>query len=260
MPAQTTVPILHKTVRLLAILAGNCEPRSIQQLANAAGMATTSCFRVLSTLEQERWIIRPGAGHVGYRLGMGLLPLLASLRNHQRLFERSGPGLQRLADHTGMGVKLSIREGAEAVTVQRAEPADAVAVTNPVGSRFGVVLGSTGAALLAGLDAATLSRVIERSPAEAWRRQTPDDLRRRVHHCVDQGYCFDRGSYHPQLGGLSAPIRHPELSLAVTITGMLSDLEEIKVEETLVLLCAVQRELSELEVDAEAMSVPEGPR
>ena len=85
-------------------------------------MSTTSCFRVINTLEQEHWITRTGHKRGGYRLSVGLLPVLKSLQDRQRVFEAAAGELQAPADRVGLAAKLSAREGDEAVTVLRAWP------------------------------------------------------------------------------------------------------------------------------------------
>ena len=226
MSAQTTVPILHKAIRVLEALAGDTACGSIQQLAKASAVPTTSCFRIVNTLETERWIAKPGPGQPSYRLSTGLLPLLGPLQRYQQWRDRVQPTLQTLALQTGLSAKLSVREGNEAVTIARAEPTGGMAVTNSIGSRFAIVIGATGAALLMGLDKIELDEIINISDASCWQHQTSKQLRTRIATCKRTGLCKDDGSYHPQIGAWAAPVILDEnTSAAITITGLADDLK-----------------------------------
>ncbi|MEM1445064.1 MAG: helix-turn-helix domain-containing protein [Planctomycetota bacterium] len=233
--APNTVPILGKALRLIEMLASDPESagRSIQQLAEPAGLSTTSCFRVLRTLEASGWAVRDPEPRGGYRLSLRLLPLLGGLAGMQRCFDAAQPELERLAESVGMGTKLSIREGMSAVTVARAEPAGLVAVTNPVGSRFGLALGATGAALLSQASDAFVDAVIEASPPESWNRLGPKAFLRRIEQCRAEGFCVDVGSYHPQLGGFAVPVQAGTLDVAITATGLLQDVEALDTKSVL---------------------------
>ncbi len=224
MPAQSTVPILHKAIRVIRALSGPVEIGSIQQLAEVAGVATTSCFRIANTLERERWVTKPGPGDPYYRLSVGLLPLLEPLQNVQRLVALSQSSLTALAQATSLSAKLSVREGLEAVTIARVEPNTGMSIGSPVGSRFPIVVGSSGAALLAALADAEIQRIVKASPPQAWAHQQPSELLVRVAACRSAGVCVDVGSYHPSLAGWSATITSRGLHAAVTVTGLTQDL------------------------------------
>jgi DNA-binding IclR family transcriptional regulator len=228
MPAQATVPILHKAACVLRALAEGESIGSIQQLARSAEIPTTTCFRIVNTYEQEGWVAKPDGFGRGYRLSHGLLGLLAPLRDYERLFARALPRLRRLADDTGLCAKLSIRDGLEAVTVERAEPSDGLSLTSAIGARFPVVIGSSGAALLHRLEEAELKRIIEQSPASAWEHQSEGDLRRRIEECRATGLCHDAGSYRPGVAGVSSFITHEGIDAAVTLTGLSRDVESIE--------------------------------
>ncbi len=188
-------------------------------------MPTTTCFRIVNSFEQEGWIGKPDEARRGYRLSYGLLPLLAPFADYQKLFARAEPRLRRLAEDIGLCAKLSIRNGLEAVTVERAEPPQGVAVTSPIGARFPVVVGSSGAALLASVDGSDLRRICEQSPPSAWDYQRVDDLEQHLADCREKGFCRDVGSYRPGIAGISASVAYEQIDAAITLTGLTQDLD-----------------------------------
>lgn len=229
-PDSSTVPVLTKAIGLLRLIAEGTDAGSLPKLAKAAGLATSSCYRIVNTLERAGWITTPGGSGIPgarYRLSTGLLPLLAPLRGLESWFDRIEPCLQRLADDLKLSAKLSVREGSVAVTARRAEPADELSVTHPVGSRFAVGLGATGAVLLALTDDAELERVIAASPDHVWQHQSPDDLRARVADGRRTGVCLDMSSYRPHIAGAAIRVPDAPVPLAVTVTGLRADLEAL---------------------------------
>lgn len=226
-----TVPVLHKAMRVLRVLSNTDHPlHSIGVLAAEADVPTTTCFRIVNTLAAERLLQKPGPDAPSYRLAAGLLTLLSPLQGAQDLVDRMKPRLSRLAKLTGLGVKLSIREGNETVTLAKAEPPVGVSVTYPVGSRFMVATGSAGAALLADLDNATVAALLDSSPVEAWQHQTRELVWERIDDARRDGVVIDHGSYRAELAGASAAIQSlnaNEPQAVITVTGLAVDFDRL---------------------------------
>ncbi|MEM1207660.1 MAG: helix-turn-helix domain-containing protein [Planctomycetota bacterium] len=221
------VPAVARAIRVLeAVREGPAG--SVQQVARAAGVAVTSCFRILNTLEQHRWVARTGTRSGGYSLSVGLLPYVEAFRPYDELRAAARPALDQLAASLGLSVKLSVRVGWEAMTLARAEPPDGMVVASASGARFAVVLGATGGALLSLLDDAEVEAAIEAGPASAFAHQSPGDVRQRVEACRAEGACMDSGSYRPGIGGCAAPVPGwPGIEAAVSVVGLASDLASI---------------------------------
>ncbi len=230
MSSSDVVPVLQKAIRVLEEIARSPALVSAQQIATAAGVASTSCFRILNTLEGARWIARPVHGHggavAGYRLSYGLLPLLESVRGYAELFEVAREEMDALATRTQMSVKLSVREGDEAVTVVRSDPPSGLSVTSPIGSRHALAFGATGAALLASSRPTDREAAVRAAPEDAWQRQSRDGFLGRCEACQRDGSVVDRGSYREHIGGVAAPLAVDGVHAAVTVTGLVDDLDE----------------------------------
>lgn len=226
-----TVPVLHKAMRVLRALSSTDRSiHSIGALANETGVPTTTCFRIVNTFAAEGYLQKPGPDAPTYRLAAGLLALLGPLIGAQELADRIKPRLRRLAESTGLGVKLSIREGTEAVTLAKAESPVGVSVAYPVGSRFMVATGSAGAALLADLDDETVAALLDKSPPEAWTHQTRDSVWERIGEARRAGVVIDHGSYRPELAGASVAIRPADTNgpqAAITVTGLAVDFDRL---------------------------------
>jgi DNA-binding IclR family transcriptional regulator len=214
-PAHT-VPVLLKALRVFAAIARDETEATAKGLAMTLGISPTTCYRILQSFMADGWL-RPGAGGT-FALSYRLVPLLRPLLRHELLIDTMREPLAALARETGLTAKLSVRQEGSAVTVLVAGSPRATAITSRTGAVFPLALGSSGAAILASLPQAEAERILDAAPAEAWRYQKRAEAARRVRECRREGFCFDTGSYQPQLHTLSAPLVAGRHGLVGSIT------------------------------------------
>ncbi|CAN5528448.1 hypothetical protein BH10PLA1_BH10PLA1_16810 [soil metagenome] len=217
------VPILNTTFRLMAAVASGRANGSMNQLARSLGVAPSTCFRILKSLESADWV-RRCSDRGGYEISTGLVTLADPGALARRLLARYGDPIRSLAARTGLTTKLSLRVGDEAETIVRCEPANAMSVSSHVGGRFHVCLGSSGAAVIATADDEELQLLIDSAPKDVWARQTPRQFMSRVRACRQNGWCIDRGSYHAKVHSISVALGLPSASAALTFLALPDDL------------------------------------
>jgi DNA-binding IclR family transcriptional regulator len=140
--------------------------------------------------------------------------------------------LRVLVEQTGLTANLSVREGEDQVTLARAESDQPYALSAPVGSRYPVVLGASGACLLSALPARQVREMIDQAPKKAWRIEKPKHLRDMIKQVQQQGSCQNIG-IHPQgIETISAPVRSEAEGVvaAVTLVGLRGELESLGLE------------------------------
>jgi DNA-binding IclR family transcriptional regulator len=220
------IPVLEKSIQVLHAVAAGSAQASMNRLARDLKIAPATCYRILQTLERADWIRPRPAG--GFELAPGLTAMLHPLGDTQRLADRLGPLLDRLADATELAVKLSVRQADQAVTAYRAESPRAMALVGRAGARFPLPLGSSGAVLCSDLPAVALDKLIAAAPKSVWKNQTPADFRARIEQCRQPRLCVDRGSFHPQVHTLSGPVfgLQGEVLAAITLIGLPDDLPD----------------------------------
>lgn len=198
------IPILVKAIQVLETIAQAPDGSTAAALARQLGVSGASCYRILQTFAAQGWVRSLPRG--GHGLGAGLLPIARSLTSHDPLAAWYAP-IEAFARDRGWTCKLSIRRGGQAVTVHRCEGSRAYAVAVRPGSSFPVVLGSSGAALLADATDAELEELIAAAPAECWKHQKPEDLLAKVALARSGSVIIDRGGYRPELVTCSIPLR-----------------------------------------------------
>lgn len=241
---SSTVPALERAITVMQALADGGESSSLG-LARRLGISQSSCYRTLQTLQQADWI-RPA--DEGYVFSDGLRPLLLSLLDRERLLTRLRRPMTELAQRVGLSVKLSVREGAEQVTLARAESPRPLMATSPVGARFPVVLGASGAALLSALDDAALARQLAYAHEhDLWAHESEGNLRERLLTCRRDGLCENLG-HHPQgIDTVSAPLALEQGPFALTLVGLQGDLHDSHLAECRVALRSTVASIQQME-------------
>ena len=219
---EGSVPVLEKAIRILYALADREGRVTSSGLAREVGVSQATCYRILKTLERADWI-RQNADD-GYDLSGGLLPLAKDFVDVTRTARAVQPILDDLAASLGLSAKLSIRVGAQQATLAVANPQRAFHVTAPVGSRYPVVCGASGAALLSQLDDAEVDALATKATKSDWGHERPDDLRRRIAAVRDRGVCENLG-LHPQgIDTVAAPVASWSAPSAITLVGLRGDI------------------------------------
>ncbi len=219
------IPILQASIRVMNAVAEGRATGSISELARQLEISQASCFRIVKTLEASEWVVARLGG--GYELSAGLSHMLEPLWPFEQLRDLASDPARRLSELTGLSVKLSVRQGMNAVTILRVESLGPISVGGRVGARFPLVVGSSGAVLSADLSEELLQTVIDRAPQDAWTCQTVDDFRRRVSTVRSKRVCFDRGSFHAHVHAASISIRDVtgQVRAAITVLGLPGQLD-----------------------------------
>lgn len=197
---------VRNAARLLKEFSRTDRELGVSELARRLGLATSTVHRLLATLTAERLLER-GAG--GYRLGLALFDLGASVAPHLDLHEAALPVMAALRHSTGETVQLAVLDGLESVYIDRLESPHTVRIFSRVGTRLPATATSTGKALLAALPAAELDARLR-----GWtpRRETPftiiDEatLRRRLHEVAQRGWAENREESRVGVVSVGAPV------------------------------------------------------
>ena len=192
--------------RLLKEFSRTDRELGVSELSRRLGLATSTVHRLLATLTDERLLERTPAG---YRLGIALFDLGASLAPHLDLHEAAMPVMATLRASTGETVQLAVLDGLESVYIDRLESPHTVRIFSRVGTRLPATATSTGKVLLAALPRAELD---ERLRDWVPRRVTPHTivdpgtLRSRLAECATRGWAENREESRVGVVSVGAPV------------------------------------------------------
>ena len=178
--------------------------------------------------------------HGDYHLSeaLGLVGGLA--RRMGVVLPRLAEPLKRLSEITQLTAKVTVREGAEWLMIARHELPKDISVSQRVGMRFPIHVGSVGAALLANETDAQIHRLLlDVKPAAA------KDTWRRIRCCRLRRYAADLGETHSSVHALSVPLDlgFPDSPAALTVFGLPDEVPAKSVPAIVQKLRAALREI-----------------
>ena len=168
-------PPVQRAARLLRHIADGETVANMSVAAAALGINRTTLLRLLRTLEAEHFIERiPDAA--GWRIGLGLVGLVAKSSYSRDLMQIATPILERLAQRTGLSAHLGVLDGTEAVYLARRIPNLPLASNIQVGHRIPAHATTLGRIILAYLPAEAVDALYADRRLRRFTGRTPASL------------------------------------------------------------------------------------
>ena len=218
---NNTIPAVDKTVQLLLALAEREMTQA--ELSAELGIAMSTAYRILMTLQAHRWV-RKQTGGV-YALAEGLLGVTRGLSQEIALIEKAGGKVTGIAEKYRIACKLSVRKDDRQLTCFRAEPPGPVALTGQSGSTFPLIEGSVGAALLAEESEETLGALIRGCEDDIPEKRNPKLLYAAVREVRERGTVLNLRKNRWNIAAFSIPVhsRSGQVIAALTLIGTAED-------------------------------------
>ncbi|MEV5758312.1 helix-turn-helix domain-containing protein [Streptomyces tendae] len=140
-------PVLEQASRVLGAFTETGEGLAIHTLAARAGLPESTTSRIAAQLTDVGALERLGNGD--FVVGLQLLAIASLAPRGHGLRSAALPFMQDLHRVTGQHILLAVRDGDEAVLVERLSARGAAAVKYRVGGRLPLIGTGTGIALLA---------------------------------------------------------------------------------------------------------------
>jgi DNA-binding IclR family transcriptional regulator len=196
--------MLEKAALVLHAFIGGT-PMSLAALGRGTGLSRSTVHRLVVELIELGWIERTGSR---YELGMRLFELGELVPAKHRLRTVGLPYMQDLFAATGETIHLAVREGADAVYVEKLHGHSAVRLPSRTGGRAPLTCTAVGKALLAYEGPHVLQDVLRR-PLRQWTERSindPDLLVKQLAEVRRTGLAWEREEAVPGGACLAAPI------------------------------------------------------
>lgn len=167
--------LTDRTLDLLACFTPDEPTRSLSELSHQSGLPLTTTHRIVTDLLAWGALERTPDG--GLQIGLRLWQVASLAPRSLGLREVALPFMEDLYVVTGENVQLAVRDGTEAVYVERLTGRHAVRVLTRVGDRFALHATGVGLVLLAHAPLAVRTTVLAR-PLRAWTPHTITDPER----------------------------------------------------------------------------------
>lgn len=155
--SNSAVPAVDRADAVLQALASSSEPVSPTDLALHTGLAKSTLYLLLTSLEQRRWIEKKGNGYV---IGIGLYVLgcaYVHFDNLQHIFRAAAT--EFVTAHNEV-VQLAVLQGKEVVYLAREDAHRPVRLVSDMGTRLPAHACALGKALLAQLSDEEVLRLL----------------------------------------------------------------------------------------------------
>ncbi|MEW6263889.1 MAG: IclR family transcriptional regulator [Thermodesulfobacteriota bacterium] len=219
-----TVHSLERGLDLLELLAEGPPEKALSQISQAAGFNPTTAHRILKALK-SRGYVQQNPATSDYGLTLKLFELGQKAIRHVNFREQAVIVLRNIARRTGETAYLFIRDGDEAICLERIEGSNFVKVFFvEVGDRRPLYVGAAARVLLAYQREEVIERVIDRfsqdhSDEGLWGE--PEVLRDALKQIREQGYSLN---FYPATGAaaLGCPVRSyaGEVVASISISGV----------------------------------------
>lgn len=214
---------VERTLQLLDTFASQpTRVWGLTELSRKLGIHKTTMLRMLTTLEEQGYLVREGETS-GYRLGPSALALggAAMLTEVRQVGHAE---LRKLAENTGETAMLHVVKDMEAVCIDKVESPQPVRVTYDIGRRGPLYAGGSGKNLLAFMNTEEFE---QRMPLMKFLQHTSrtitdvDKLRAEILLIRRRGYALSSGELDCGVSSIGAPVWNSMgvLEAGVTLVG-----------------------------------------
>ncbi len=211
---------LDKGLKLLGLFTPEQSVLSLTEVASLSGIPKPTAYRLLSTLEANGLVSRTADRR--YKLGLKLLELGNLVAEQLELRAVAIPHMQRLRDDLQLTVQLLVRDGIEAVYIEKVETTHPVRLYTRMGRRAFLHAGACPRALLAFLPQREMEEILRELPLKSYTPITPatlEQLRATIAEERQKGYTVSLGELVEGTAAVAMPIRdfngHVVASLSV---------------------------------------------
>ncbi|MDR5694519.1 MAG: IclR family transcriptional regulator [Armatimonadota bacterium] len=197
-----------KALELLQAFTPDEPEFGVTDLATRLGMHKSTVFRLLMTLEAEKFVQRDHTTGK-YRLGIKLFELGSLVQNLLELRKVARPYLEELQERCGETIHLAVLDEGQVLYVDKLESPKPIQMYSRVGRRAPAHCTGLGKVLLAYLPPEEVDAIIARNGLKRYTDKTITDPRKLHDHLAlvrQRGYATDIGEHEELIRCASAPI------------------------------------------------------
>jgi DNA-binding IclR family transcriptional regulator len=228
------IPVIEQMVEVFALLERTPEGATIRDVVKAVKLSRTTVYRMLNTLSAYDFVHRSPAG--SYTLGRRLLTLAAHVAPNVASYDLlaiAQPYLNKIAELTGEGSKLTVPSGDNILVVAVAQGHGQYALTAAAGQRLPFHAGAAGKVLLAFASQEDIDRRLTK--LERFTSQTISDpilMVEELEHIRATGWSRDMGEQMSGVHAIAAPVRDYEnVVIAAVSVPFVAGVDEIRIAE-----------------------------
>jgi IclR family acetate operon transcriptional repressor len=225
---------LLRALKILNLLAEAHGPMSLTTIAAALELAPSTAHRLLTTLEQERYV-RFDVDRRTWSIGVQTFLAGRAFLKSRDLVSVSHPHMRVVMEECRTNVNLAVQEQAEVTFIHQLQHSAGMRVfTNP-GRRVPLYCSAVGKAMLAGVRDGELDRLLPRGEA---RRMTVNTLvsrsalREDIELTRERGFAIDDEEHEIGLRCVAAPVydENCDVLAAISVSGSSARISHADIE------------------------------
>lgn len=203
-----TLRTVDDALAVLEALAETGDPQSLGRICDRLGFSRPHGHRLLASLKARHYVTQDPDTHL-YAFGPGCAQMVGQARRSADLIKACSDSLHMVWEATGETAYLAVREGEQAIVVNRLEGRKPVVATSSLGRVLPLHAVSAGKVLLASLPDAHIERLLQRGlpTFTAKTPQNPQEIWASVRRIRLQGYAINRDGWRDGASGVAAPVR-----------------------------------------------------
>ncbi|KKM09794.1 hypothetical protein SY88_16465 [Clostridiales bacterium PH28_bin88] len=214
---------VRRALEILSSFNADKPEWNLLELSEHLGMHKSTIHRLVLSLCDGGFLER-NPSTKKYRLTLKLVELGTLVLSQMDLRKEAFPYLQELSDRVGETVHLVVRDGADAIYIEKVERPNAVVRYSRVGKRLPLYCTAVGKVLLAGRPDEEIRSIVSASSPVALTSNTLTDKEALYEHILrvrSWGFATDNEELEYGLQCFAAPIRNHrgEVVAAVSISG-----------------------------------------
>ncbi|GAA1805531.1 IclR family transcriptional regulator [Luedemannella flava] len=193
--------------KALSVLEAVAQHSRVTDIAVDTGLPKSTVHRILQSL--VGWGFARTDGNGGYLPGPRILTLAGRVMNRFDPARHAGAALREMRDSTGLTVHFAIRNGDEAVYVEKLEGRRPYQMRPRIGMSVPLHTTAIGKAILAHLTGAEVAEIVGRSgmkPMTERSLTTPAALQEQLAESRLRGYSIDDGENDPDINCIGAAV------------------------------------------------------
>ena len=197
-----------KGLKLLDLFSAERSRLTLRDVAEISGLSKPTALRLLNTLETNGYLMRDRSK--AYCLGLKFLELGNCVAERLDIRAVALPHMEELLIRADQAVNLVIRDGLDAVYIEKRETSHPVRMYTRIGRRAPLYAGACSRALIAFLPEKETAEIVSQLVFKPYTAATPttgEDLQARINQERAWGYCFSKGELHEGTGALAMPVR-----------------------------------------------------
>jgi IclR family transcriptional regulator, KDG regulon repressor len=225
---QGGINSILRAISILNLYRGGIKKLGITEMSKALKLPKSTIYRIVSTLEKEKWLIKDKDSEK-YMLGFGILLISNEIRNQYDVKDIILEEMRSLSREVGETVFLSVYSNYMGICIERVEAENKIKLTSETGQVTPLHCGATGKVLLAYAPAEDIEKILEKDLERRTENTVTDKniLLKQLEEIRRNGYVISKAECDEGALGIGAPIldKDGQLLYGLSIAGPIERFE-----------------------------------